>query len=367
MKIIIVATPKTGNHWLEALLAEIYGLSLVSIEEIETTENAICHEHVVPDGERLRWLSDHEVIPVTIFRHPGDVLVSLYHSVWMKREALPEEQSILRDTDGLGLGTLDYARARLYSLLMLSDFWRLAGAPYVRYEDLVADPVTTLEELTSAIRPATSESLRRAILLSHLSLARPSLQPDPGRNADSSLYRRDRAGFLDELTPEILALLSAPPFLEFMRELGYEPNMEAVTPFDVARLDPFRGHEEFTNCARLGPELRRLLLVTMPDLISWPRPWEVSDVECLFGWLNSPEHPEAGLTNLMRLIYSARGDLRSAYPDIDASPRDFQIWFLTFASKEYDLGPEFLAPARALMTVSAVIEREVSAIVPDSV
>jgi hypothetical protein len=203
------------------------------------------------------------------------------------------------------------------------------------------------------MRPATTESLRRAILLSHLSLERPRVQPDPGRKADSSLYRRDGAGFLDELTPEILALLSGPPFLEYMRELGYEPNMEAVTPFDIAHLDPFKGHEEFTNGARLSPEFRRLLLTTMPELISWPRPWEVSDEECLYSWLNAPERPEARLTNLMRLIYSVRGDLHNAYPDVDASPRDFQIWFLAFASKEYDFGPEFLAPARTLLAGAA--------------
>jgi hypothetical protein len=145
-------------------------------------------------------------------------------------------------------------------------------------------------------------------------------------------------------------LLSARPFLDYMCELGYEPNMEPVTPFDIARIDPFKGHEAFTNGARVSPEFRKLLLTTMPDLISWPRPWEVSDEECLYSWLNAPEHSEARVTNLMRLIYSARDDLHRAYADIDASPRDFQIWFLTVAGKEYELGPEFLAPARALMT-----------------
>jgi hypothetical protein len=353
MKIIVVATPKAGSHWLKELLAEIYGLSLVSVGEIETAENAICHDHILPHNERLKWLSDHEIIPITILRHPGTVLLSLYQSVWRKSEPLPGEQSILRDIDGPSAGTLAYARVHLYSQLMVSDLWRLAGARYVHYEDLVADPLTTLEGLTSAMRPATTESLRRATLFSHLSLERLRLQPDPGRKADSSLYRGDGVNSLDELTPDILALLSAPPFLEYMRELGYEPNMEDVIPFDIARIDPFKGHEEFTNGARLSPEFQRLLLTTMPELISWPRPWEVSNEECLYSWLNAPERIGARLTNLMRLIYSVRGDLQSAYPDVDASPRDFQIWFLAHASKEYDFGPEFLAPARNLLAEAA--------------
>ena len=179
---------------------------------------------------------------------------------------------------------------------------------------------------------------------------------------DENFYRRGGTGYLDEITPEIMALLSTEPFLDYMREFGYEPQMEPVTPFDIARLDPFRGHEAFTNGVRLSPKFRGLLTM-LPDLISWPRPWRVSNGECLFSWLNAPEHPEAQLTNLMRLIYSVRDDLRNAYPDIVASPREFQVWFLTFASKEYDFEPAFLAPARALM---AAPTEEARGIVPET-
>ena len=134
MRIIVAATPKAGSHWLEALLAEVYRLSVVSIAEIESTANAICYDHVVPNNECLKWLSDYEIIPVTIVRHPADTLVSLYHHIWMRREVLQRNRAFFETLTGPGAGTLQYALACLYPHLMISDLWRLAGAPYVRYE-----------------------------------------------------------------------------------------------------------------------------------------------------------------------------------------------------------------------------------------
>jgi len=348
MKLIVVATPKSGNHWLKALLAEAYGLSEVSIDKIAECDNAICHDHLLPDEPHLRWLSNNEITPITIFRHPADVLVSLYHFVWMKNDTLPEEQSILRDEGSIGEGTLEYARVHLYPLLMCSELWRIAGAPYVRYEDLVANPVSTLEALASSLKPVKDDAIRRAILLSSFSLKRESYDADPDLKPGKNFFRRGGTGYREELTSEIMALLGTEPFVRYMSDVVYTLFMEPIIPFDIDRLDPFRGHREFTNGVPISSKLHRLLL-SMPDLTTWPRPWEESDRNSLYRWLNAPEYPGAQLTNLMRLVYLDRPDLREVFPEVDESPREFQLWFLTYAGAEYEVGAEFVAPVRTFV------------------
>ncbi len=128
MKIIVVATPKAGNNWLKLLLAEIYDLALVKPEELESAERAVALEHWMPSRDRLQWLEAHGITPVTIVRHPADILVSLYHYVWMKTDVLPSERSILADRGRIGAGTLEWAERGLYPLLMCSDRCRPLGS-----------------------------------------------------------------------------------------------------------------------------------------------------------------------------------------------------------------------------------------------
>jgi len=228
----------------------------------------------------------------------------------------------------------------------------------VRYEDLLADPLPTLRELTSKLEPVEDSVLKRAIVLCQFSALRARLGPRSSAFSSvregENFFRRGGSGYRDELTPELLELLASEPFSDLMRDYGYEPEMEPVSPFDVSRFDPFRGRDRFSNGARISPAFHRFLLTSLPDLVTWPRPWRVTNGECLFNWLNEPERPGSGVTNLMRLIYDQRGDLQRAFPDVDDAPREFQIWFLTHAGNEYGLSPEFLAPVRRLLANDTV-------------
>jgi len=354
VKLVVAATPKAGNTWLKYLLAEIYHLRVVHPDALaESGEDVVAQEHWWPDEARLAWLAEHAVTPVTIVRHPADVVVSLYHFVWMQEEPLESQRSIVADRDGIGAGTLDWAERELYRYLLCSDLWREAGAPCVRYEDLLADPLPTLRALTARLRPVEDEALERAIVVCRFASLRATVHPSALPVHPSSFFRRGGTAYRDELPPELLELLGSEPFLELMRRYGYELEMEPVTPFDVSRLDPFRGRDRFSNGARLSPALHRLLLTAVPDLVTWPRPWRVTDGECLFNWLNAPERPGSGVTNLMRLIYAQRPDLQRAFPDVDAAPRGFQLWFLGCAGSEYGVGAEFLAPVRRLLAAGA--------------
>jgi hypothetical protein len=88
LKILSASTPKTGNTWLRSLLAAIYGLRSITIArqfDADALEQLgagwIAQQHYRPSPELLVWEHRRGAVFVTTMRHPGDVLVSLYHHV----------------------------------------------------------------------------------------------------------------------------------------------------------------------------------------------------------------------------------------------------------------------------------------------
>ena len=108
LKIMIVSTPKTGNTWLQHLLAAIYDLPTVKLgfpfgpaAASALGERWIMHQHYAPEPVLLDWPKQNGVVLITTIRHPGDVLLSLYHHVHAYNERLDFYQlAELAEDDG---------------------------------------------------------------------------------------------------------------------------------------------------------------------------------------------------------------------------------------------------------------------------
>src|SRR5437762_6964384 len=90
LKILIVSTPRTGNTWLQHLLAAAYDLPMVDFVRPQTWEEVdreysesgwVGKYHWRPQSDTFQWALGRNVVLVTMVRHPADVLVSLYHYV----------------------------------------------------------------------------------------------------------------------------------------------------------------------------------------------------------------------------------------------------------------------------------------------
>jgi hypothetical protein len=180
LRLALVSTPRSGNTWLRHLLKAIYQLDRPG-EELAvhrpddvpwTTLPPRCvlqlHWHF---GEPFRsLLEEHQFRVVTLARHPIDVLISVLRYAsnetetwrWLDGEGGDEESIV--DVTPRDPAFLDYAISpRASALLSVSrGWWRAPGCHRLRYEDLVADPPSTLKRLCNAIGEVPLERIRQA-------------------------------------------------------------------------------------------------------------------------------------------------------------------------------------------------------------
>lgn len=146
--IVLGEFPKSGGTWLAFMLGELlFGEALDFRNQEQLAPRIGLHRTVppaVPDGGRLvrtheHWREEYRR-PIYLVRHVGDVAVSYYH--WLPW--LPPEYVSFKTFLGWFLeGRVDAYGAWTDHVTG----WLDSGAdPYVvRYEDLRADPVATLE------------------------------------------------------------------------------------------------------------------------------------------------------------------------------------------------------------------------------
>jgi len=187
MRIVVVSSPRSGNHWIECLLGTIYGLRLlIGEDKPDGTKPKLFREWArrgeFPDGSifhlhcryRSKLADEIESVPakiVTIVRDPYDAFVSLYY--WAQRKVPadqeraerrprqrmvgkhlddPEVLAFLADPDGFG-GHPRMAQAWLQS----------GRAIVVRYEELHDDPIAALTRVTEQIAAVDREQIEQAI------------------------------------------------------------------------------------------------------------------------------------------------------------------------------------------------------------
>jgi hypothetical protein len=187
MRIVVVSSPRSGNHWIECLLGTIYGLRLLTEgAKPEGTKPKVFREWArrggFPGGSlfhlHCRYTSkladEIEAVPakiVTIVRDPYDAFVSRYF--WTQRrvsadpardERRPRQRMVgkqLHDPEVLAF----LADPKGFeSHLTTANEWLHSGrAIVVRYEELHDDPVAALTRVTEQIAAVDRERIEQAI------------------------------------------------------------------------------------------------------------------------------------------------------------------------------------------------------------
>lgn len=233
MRIVLAGPPKTGNVWLENILALAYDLEILQVvpqDEVAFDkfcrsgafgDGAIFHQHFSPIEE---YLSAAEAIgceTVTVIRNPYDTFVSVFFYVQNFPEAFraanePETQLIGRDiNDPIALQFLEEGFARN---LEQAEQWIASGrSKVVRYEELHFRPVRTLDRLADELgRPLLGTDIARAVVASRASVM---------RNRDQTMQKHIRAAtvgdWMNHLGDAHLAIFRE-KHAALIRALGYD-------------------------------------------------------------------------------------------------------------------------------------------------
>ncbi len=256
LRIAIVATPRSGNTWLRAMLGEVYGVPTNATHELGGDDwgrlpPEIVHQiHWPRTPEFLGDLRANGFRVVTLARHPLDTLISILHFAWYDRETASwllgreGDEKGLRGATPRGRPFLDYAAGpRAAALLAVTcDWWQQEGVCSVRYEDLVADPAGQLTALAGALGPPRCASVADAVA----ACAMGELRKDSLNNH----FWKGRPGLWRDLLPAAEAGELAAALAPVLARLGYD--IDADPALDAGAAD--------RNWVGLvGPELTQTL------------------------------------------------------------------------------------------------------------
>jgi hypothetical protein len=166
LRIAVISAPRSGNTWLRNMLANVYSLSEISHHMPEHCDWAALPGRVAfqihwdPVEPFLGLMRRYGFQVVTVARHPLDLFLSLLN-LRQYTDVSPHW-----DESNGGAGTLVGATPRSEAFLdfacgpmaasLLSptlEWLRMPGTVGVRYEDLVADTLGTLSQVTQAVSP----------------------------------------------------------------------------------------------------------------------------------------------------------------------------------------------------------------------
>ncbi len=370
LRILILSTPKTGNTWLLNLLSAIYDLPKVGLVYPFDRDQAVClgdrwiaFHHMVPEPALLSWIDESKPHVLTTIRHPGDVLISLYHHLHSFESAVPDLPTLTKMlSEPFERRDIDpYAYHTFYGELECSLAWmRLEMGSVVRYEDLRRAPRNTLKRLTDRVEPVADDRIEQSIARCDLKLMR-SLA---GKH--KAFFRVGAVGeWRETLSPEILAILASPPYAQQLKELGYtlDPTELGPTPeSDVTGCNPFNSLERFDNGVFAAPIIVDFYLSLDPKQNQlWP-PIASSGPRSFLAWCNESsdvagrdDYSGVPLSRLAHYIYRMRPDLQIAFPDLTCAPRvEFVQWFLRQHHRQYLLESYFTGYlSQALLTWAA--------------
>jgi len=367
LRILILSTPKTGNTWLRHLLAGVYRLPqfyvpppLDCAKLDKAGERWVTHYHTKPNRELLSWIRTNRAVVVTTIRHPGDVLISLYHHVHEFRNETIDHDFIRRmlSTGFERRGMTTYAADQPFSAdLDCSLEWMdCPGTQTIRFEDLRADPVAALCELTSRIHPAPLKRIEAAVQMCDIDVMR--------RMAGefSGFFRQGSTGAWRQLlAPDVVeAFRSQLPYAAQVARLGY-----SMDPADTApphrpppQRHPMTTLGRFENGVAVAPILVQCFFwAPCQQRQAWERQLAATGPDTFYEWLNSPA-PPAGrgpydtlpISNIAAFVYQQRPDVRLVYRDLGSGDRhEYVLWFLRRAGKELGLDAAFVDNQQATL------------------
>ncbi len=358
LKIVILSAPKTGNTWLRWLLHEAYKIQMVELPlewDPQCTDDLpprfVTHQHLFPSESLVQWLVESRAVVLTTIRHPADTFLSLFHYVkWHDTGLDPSTTALKEDGDQPGKNALKYITYSFPQMYAISLAWARLGSHVVRYEDLLADPLSQLQKVTSKVVPLNEERLKTAVLL-----CKPEYLTRPGLVDPRHLRTRTTGGWIQELPSEIVDVMAgSPPYAPACKMYGYNWTRSAPEPsgYDYDKIDPFRGHDRFDNGELIGRWLTKVYFEVPEASARWPAPW-VTEGRSFWNWLrapsalasSNPDLPPGTLTNVMVMLHNLRPDLQLAYGSPAGSDRiRFAMWFLGQAKFEFEIAWDLIEP-----------------------
>lgn len=227
-RIAVLGTPRSGNTWLRGLLR---GLT----DAVEVAEHrpadfdweglphaATLQLHWYPTSHFRALLKAHRFTAVTIIRHPLDVLLSILHfcrheantAQWL--DGVGGNEQLLRSLSPLSPELVAYAHSDRFQLLLgVTPSWQKAGAPWLRYEDLVADTPGQLLRLAETLGvEAEPERLGEIIAARDM----PVMQA----HMVNQHYWQGRPGLWRALLPADQVEALSPALSDFTEPYGYD-------------------------------------------------------------------------------------------------------------------------------------------------
>ena len=365
LRILILSTPKTGSTWLRSLLSGIYGLPQLYLEPgfgCDALSRAgirwVTQYHIRPNPELTAWIRDNRAAVITTIRHPGDVLISLYHHLHNFRAKTLDLDALRRmlssGFERTGLTTYSTGQPFWADLTCSIEWMAQDGTHVVRYEDLRVDPLATLRELTGRILPVPDERIEDAIDMCDLGLMRSMARSFGG------FFREGRVGGWRNLLPPpvIDAFRTVDPYPAQMAALGY--TMDPADPVVAREIPPRRRHpmlalERFENGVPAAPIVLKCFFWEPRERRAlWNPQLNSVGPDSFYAWLNSPSaragagiHEGLPLSNLAVFVYDQRPDLMLTFPDLTSRDRSRYVhWFLRCAQKAHELDAAFIEPVR---------------------
>lgn len=189
--VLLASSPRAGNTFLRRLLVQL-GFAEYALHDLDdmhwsaATRPFVVQHHAPPSETTAQFLAAQDARPLTIVRHPLDVLCSV--RVFAQRFASTRywlEGSVelvgadLASDDGFAAWALGDGAARL---LEVSTGWALdAGATTIRYEEMAAEPATVLQDLAAAFGSPADPDADPATLVARAAEEIPELHRTAGR------------------------------------------------------------------------------------------------------------------------------------------------------------------------------------------
>ncbi len=229
LRLAVIGTPRSGNTWVSTLLAQLFGLDRFAANRPEELDwdrlpgRSVVQLHWQPDSELIDVLRRHDVTVVTPARHPLDVLISgLNYAFYTHQEGHCPGGGACLECPIVGRWPrspehLAYACGPSGCLLFSysAAWWARPDTVRVRYEDLVAEPITALERLVATIGEPARVSFHEALRATGISVLKPQ------RESWQAHYWQGQAGLWRRLLPAPEAQAIAAAHAETFAALGY--------------------------------------------------------------------------------------------------------------------------------------------------
>ena len=173
LRLAVIGTPRSGNTWVRSLLAMLCDLEQIpthfphQIDWEGLPRRCVIQIHWYPVEPFVSLLRRHEVRVVVPARHPLDVLMSwLNYAYYVHQEGFCPGKETCDKCDIVGVSPrsealVAYASGGIGHWILCHSpaWWNTPGVIRIRYEDLVAEPESTLGRLLQQI----GETPRRSI------------------------------------------------------------------------------------------------------------------------------------------------------------------------------------------------------------